>query len=528
MQMNWNTHRWPLWLVLLPTAILAWFQPDGKGSQPAESAAREVDRRTSGARLVTRAGDKLYFNTSGCGNCHEEGKLKPDGRPKFPYDPVCACNELVRWRTDQKHQNAYNVLSSERSLRMGRALGIEPTGNTGAACTACHGVSLANVPVVDDTLDKSEGVSCAVCHGPYQKWAKEHPFNINPGQRAAWRAKSREDHELEDGMRDVWTLSKRAELCASCHIGNLQQGKFVAHDMYASGHPPLPSIEFSTFAESMRHWQDLKEKSRQALSDLHVTDKSEINFEQTKFVLIGGMVAFREQCRLLDGNMQKDVGDQRLPDLSLFDCYACHHELERPSWRQQAGRSGLPGRPQPHQWPTLLVKLALHQLPDEKAEIEHLNKLEEQMAVACNVQPFGNPMQVAEAAKTLADWADQQVKLLEVTKITGGAAARLLNYLYTLSEQPQIDYDSSRQIAWAFKTIYNELFQVNGDDERQQVVAGLKSLNLDVPDTREVSDGRGLAEDLRVRGQFQPSTFHKQMDELRESLRGRRPPASSR
>ena len=93
----------------------------------------------------------------------------------------------------------------------------------------------------------SEGVSCENCHGPYSGWADPHavaPFRTLP--TAQWEAL---------GFVDLRSPAGKAEKCLSCHIGNSDEGKVVTHEMYAAGHPPLPSIEVATFTFAMpRHW----------------------------------------------------------------------------------------------------------------------------------------------------------------------------------------------------------------------------------------------------------------------------------
>lgn len=43
------------------------------------------------------------------------------------------------------------------------------------------------------------------------------------------------------------------------------------------------------------------------------------------------------------------------PELALYDCQACHHELQIPSWRQKIGSGDLrPGRPSMVHWPRML------------------------------------------------------------------------------------------------------------------------------------------------------------------------------
>ncbi len=61
-------------------------------------------------------------------------------------------------------------------------------------------------------------------------------------------------------MRDLTPARQQAQLCLDCHVGNIEKGMFVTHDMYAAGHPPLPAVELRTLIEEMpRHWQSPKD-----------------------------------------------------------------------------------------------------------------------------------------------------------------------------------------------------------------------------------------------------------------------------
>ena len=44
------------------------------------------------------------------------------------------------------------------------------------------------------------------------------------------------------------TRPRAAGRCATCHVGSPADGKFVTHEMYAAGHPPLPPLEVMTFS----------------------------------------------------------------------------------------------------------------------------------------------------------------------------------------------------------------------------------------------------------------------------------------
>ena len=87
----------------------------------------------------------------------------------------------------------------------------------------------------------TEGVSCEACHGDGRKWFFEHTDET-------WREVPGAKKQAEYGQIDLRDPYTRTLKCASCHIGNKAEGKFVTHEMYAAGHPPLPPFELVTFA----------------------------------------------------------------------------------------------------------------------------------------------------------------------------------------------------------------------------------------------------------------------------------------
>src|SRR5947209_12356109 len=107
-------------------------------------------------------------------------------------------------------------------------------------------------------------------------------------------------------MTDLWDPAKRTALCASCHIGNKEQGKFVTHEMYAAGHPPLPGFEVATFSNQMpRHWQYLKEKDEKVLALLEY-DAAQASLEETNLLAIGVLVNFQASMDILAHLQEKE------------------------------------------------------------------------------------------------------------------------------------------------------------------------------------------------------------------------------
>ena len=104
-----------------------------------------------------------------------------------------------------------------------------------------------------------------------------------------WHDLGRMSKERHYGMTDLWDPARRAQLCASCHVGDVREGKVVTHAMYAAGHPPLPGLEVATFSEQMpRHWQYLSEKPPEVQKLLQYNPAQ---LEKSQLVAVSGALA---------------------------------------------------------------------------------------------------------------------------------------------------------------------------------------------------------------------------------------------
>ncbi len=426
---------------------------------------------------------KMYFGSSECARCH---------RTPLPNEPaplLCRCTEVVVWEKDDKHRDAFRVLGEPRALEMARALGFADATKE-KSCLACHGVDTVGA-AVHRSFKAEEGVTCAVCHGPYKEWVDKH----GGIDREEWRNYKREDKERTFGMTDLWDPVRRTQLCASCHVGNRAEGKFVTHAMYAAGHPPLPSFEVATFSDAMpRHWQYLSEKPPEAQKLLSYDPARR---ERSALVAVGGLVTFREAMRLLaaDARVAAEAGTGL--DLAHFDCTACHHDLRSPSWRQRRGFGAAPGRPRAHEWPAAL-------LGDTDLGLGELRR-------AFGARPLGDPKAVAVAAEKLAAWADAAAA--RKGALTTDEARRLLRDLATPPPGQVDDYDSARQRAWALRVVDLELDPA-GSPRRPTIASLTKELRLDLPSGRARQILEELPEALRARADYDPQVFRKRLAEI--------------
>jgi hypothetical protein len=493
-------------------------------SQDATPLAQPQAKETSGQGIQ-------FYGVNTCRRCHRE----PDSKDIV----VCSCTEVPRWEQEDKHRRSFDLLKDERGKRMGQLLGGEPDVTKRRECLACHAVDVDAKDKVLPTFALEEGVSCGVCHGFRYDWVPIHgdPNQyLNKDDKLNWRKKSREQKDRDFGMVDLWDPARRTGLCVSCHVGNAAQGKFVSHDMYAAGHPPLPGIEVASFSNQMpRHWEYLRQKEARwkklppetpGLQEL-LRAYAPRELEETKLVLIAGLVAFRESMALLAAEARKCQEKNEVLDLAHFDCYACHHDLKPQSWRQK-NYAGKPGRPQPRPWPTALVRLSLRQLAGKddgryQTLSSDFHKGLTELTRAFDKQPFGDNQAIAAAAGQLVKWSDEQLREVSTSRCDAAAARRLLQELTSVPPDSRIDYDTARQIAWALKTMADELEAV-GQPLNKDAAGVFKTieenLRLKLPAGQAGSIEKDLPDSLRHVNQFDPEPFQKSLRQLGELIAG--------
>ena len=279
--------------------------------------------------------------------------------------------------------------------------------------------------------------------------------------------------------------------------------------MYAAGHPPLPSFEVAGCSQNLPpHWWDVKDVPFLKTADVQTQKNYHCDTakaQHTQLVLAGSAAALHTTMCLIanragaipreaageaasdfwppvwlqDG--KANTADRRWPErltggprdegdyqslwselaMAHSDCYACHHDLKLPSWRQLRGYQGKPGRPPLRPWPLALVGLApLVQDQAPSGPGGEFQKYQMELHLALSKQPFGKPEDVGPAAAKLEHWAHRVLEDLQGDfgnlAEPGAVQLRLLRALAALPPTAYPDYDSARQIAWAFRSIYAE------------------------------------------------------------------------
>lgn len=446
-----------------------------------------------------------YTNTDNCILCHSDTARLKDHADFIGVAPA----EL--WSKHDKHGQSFLLLKEKSRKLTDQILGFDLRDAfadveltrladdeklagkvaTVKSCLRCHATWPKTAVHPTGNLNEpveplSRGVSCQACHGPARSWTEAHTGKW-------WR---RVSHEAKSrlGFTNVRDGVTRAELCASCHVGNVAEEKFVKHEWYAAGHPPLPGFEYSAFAAQMpAHWKPLANKpdfaGRTATSppvtdgkaerivlgrfNIDIADSDikasyrEANFPatpeghdpfgnlpRTQEMTLSGVVVLKAFSGLAGDYAQEVVqGNKRFawPEFALYDCVACHHELRRQEgvYARPAG-SGPPGRPPFPRWTSALLGLAT----EREAQLsESLRNLE----LAYTQRPFGDPQKIAAAAKQLGPQLDQLCMKLRHQKYDAARTAKSLEILLGSGSTADVrDYSSARQVAWAIQGLLQD------------------------------------------------------------------------
>ncbi|MCA8998030.1 MAG: hypothetical protein KDA80_13625, partial [Planctomycetaceae bacterium] len=218
------------------------------------------------------------------------------------------------------HGKAGVLLYDDRSAEMMARLGISIPAWKFEACLRCHAPGGLS-PNLDLGTAIAEGVGCESCHGSASKW-------VAPHRSEAWNFPAQWSSSAKNAAGFVETkhLPTRAEMCVACHVGS--PGQQVTHDLIAAGHPRL-TFEFAAYQSLLPfHWRRSDDSRR--LANQNQT-RDEVSLEAQSW-LIGQLVTARAESRLIRESISCETAS--FPELSQYDCFACHHDLSHPSARQ--------------------------------------------------------------------------------------------------------------------------------------------------------------------------------------------------
>lgn len=259
------------------------------------------------AVFAADSGADKHLGVASCaGNtCH--GSTRPFKDSHIKQD------EYFVWQRKDAHAQAFLTLTSERSESIARKLGLG-SATEAKECLVCHAEN-APAEVRGVRYQVSDGIGCETCHGPAERWIGPH----TKGYHSL-------DERVKAGLYPTWDVHARAQLCASCHVGDPQHP--MTHAIMAAGHPPI-LFELDTFQTlEPPHWDIDKD---------YVARKGEQ--DPARNWVAGQLAAAKASLENLAGPRLSSGG--AFPELAFFDCDACHHSMKagRARAERQAGQA---------------------------------------------------------------------------------------------------------------------------------------------------------------------------------------------
>lgn len=381
-----------------------------------------------------------YNGPGGCASSSCHGSIQPRQVTHV------AQNEYSIWAGQDKHARAYQVLSNDVSVRIGKILNLEPPPNQNQKCLACHALSVAPETRAQ-TFDISEGVSCENCHGPAAGWLGPHTVK-------EWETRSPAQKD-QLGMRDLRDVAIRSHTCLHCHVGIDDQ--IVDHQMIAAGHPDL-TFELNLFSAVMpKHWKD----------------SNGIPWFGTKEWAVGQGMQLRDSLQRLGRRARSTTW----PEYAELDCFSCHHSLTatKDSWRQEVGYAGrTPGVPAWNAARYVVFRYAAAETDGATAL-----KLESEMATLRGLmgQLSGDREQIAASADRAAEFThslaialndrsyDQAFTLRVMRRIAGDSSA--------ISQQGQRAAGQAAMSLDSLFTVYRQNVKNLDETEIKAAISGL-------------------------------------------------------
>jgi hypothetical protein len=403
-------------------------------------------------------------------------------------------NEYTTWLTRDRHEKAYRVLlTDERSCQMAEYLQLGKPAYEAERCLACH--STPQSPYEEQSHLERSGVGCESCHGSAADWLGPHTL---PG----WREKPDEE-KINLGMRPTRPLLTRGQACVDCHVGSATAD--VDHDLIAAGHPRL-FFELGVFMAHMpKHWNEQLEKK--TCPDL-----------EARLWVFGQAASAEAALKLLASRAATKKG-RPWPEFAEHDCYACHHDLQQPSWRQadylKQRESLHDGAPRPgsliwSRWYFAMPHVLVSQPgPESEGAIRAaLNELDHSMRT-----PTRNRQQIADeaaaAAELFRNWArNLDGRKLDRVRYDREALHRLIATLLRDNEQlAATSWDGAEQLYLALAALYD----ADCNSRARQTLQGLNTLLAFPTAPPDRADSP-----VRFRDKNFNKKFHELINQLRE------------
>ncbi len=316
--------------------------------------------------ILPPKGPDIHLGVTSCGGSTCHGATQPVRGSQVLQ------NEYLIWQRQDKHAKAYAVLLEPRSQRIARNLGL-PDAHTAKVCLDCHADNVAE-NLRGRQFQVSDGVGCEGCHGGGQRWLGAHVAGV---------ASTEDLQKL--GMFPTENPVARAELCLSCHLGD--ETKFVTHRLMGAGHPRL-AFELDTFTEI--------QPAHYAVDDDYRKRKTVASGVQV-WAVGQAMAVARTMAGLAD-NSRRMAG--AFPELTFYDCHACHHPMSNTRWQGRESTGLGPGVIRFNDSNILMLRLLARRIaPEDGASLSgRLRALHSAMS-----EGKGDVGAVAREIKTVAD-----------------------------------------------------------------------------------------------------------------------------
>lgn len=278
----------------------------------------------------------IHLGVASCAGSTCHGAVKPSRGSPVRQDEYLIWSQNTDPHRIDSHHKAYAVLLGKRALRIAHNLGL-PDAASANACLNCHA---DNAPPDrrGPLFRLSDGVGCEACHGAASGWLGVHLSGA--GHKA----------NLAAGLYPTDQPAARAKLCLSCHLGN--DRRVMTHRIMGAGHPRL-SFELDTFTAI--------EPAHFVVDKSYVRRKGPVNDAQ--IWAVGQAVELvRRMDRVLDPkNAPRGVN----PELTLFDCEACHHGIRQIRWTKSRVAELAPGSLRLYDAPAIMLQvIAARVAPD--------------------------------------------------------------------------------------------------------------------------------------------------------------------
>ena len=460
-------------------------------------------------KTTTTVANVHYQGNSRCYRCHEQPS---DFDINTGVTKFVGLTEAKDWTTKDKHGSALiNVTGTLLGKQMLKRLKIDAAEiEHQAQCTSCHS-NQHWVEKHDDyagltasIIGRESGVTCESCHGPSAQWDLKH-------SDSQWRLIAPAD-KAQHGMTDLRNPVVRAETCFSCHIGNAEQGKMVTHEMYAAGHPPLPSVELDAFIEQMpAHWNSIDDKQdfthRDRYLELNQYVQGTAKLDE---IILNALVAYRTSLQLIV-DISARSNDYAWPELGVYDCYGCHHELKSPSWRGLALPGIAPGRPQFHLWPTTLIAL-------DNTSHHDLQSAGNQLRDNLNKHPFGNANSISSDIGPLIAALTTAINKKLASPAVKTDAKQAIAALCQLAAKQTDSFESARQIAWAIQSVHRDGLLPDNTQVNSALAQLSKLLMLEFPAGPTLPTSTNQQSNQTAVSEYEPAKFQKIIADINTAL----------